>query len=123
MKFQRHVTSEMQELLLQQLKEYELSMPMSKKERKELHNWVSKGRSPYDNGSYVCFDGGYPVDFISALRADKEEQEWFNSLSAEEKEAVRTGQYYQCPNDTDEFRPDMSWLHLPEIADCDLPFQ
>ncbi len=24
--------------------------------------------SPYDNDSYVCYDGGYPMDFISTLR-------------------------------------------------------
>lgn len=123
MKFQKHVTSEMQEMLLQQLKEYEASTFMSKEERKELHDWVSKGKSPYDNGNHICFDGGFPLDFISALRADKAEQDWFNSLSKEEKNAVRTGQYYQYFSDTDDFCRDMFWLQLPEIAECDLPFQ
>lgn len=30
--------------------------------------WVYDTTSPYDNGDYVCYEGGHPVDFISALR-------------------------------------------------------
>ena len=62
---------------------------MSKEECRELHEWVAKGRSPYDNGDYICGAGGYPLDFISALRAEKELQDWFDSLSEEEKEAEK----------------------------------
>lgn len=60
--------------------------PKAKHQRcRELHEWVAKGRSPYDNGDYICGAGGYPLDFISALRAEKELQDWFDSLSEAEK--------------------------------------
>ena len=62
---------------------------MSKEECRELHEWVAKGRSSYDNSNYICGAGGYPLDFISALRAEKELQDWFDSLSEEEKEAEK----------------------------------
>ena len=57
MKFHRHVTQEVRELLLEQLKEYEAITPMNKEERKTLHDWVASGRSPYDNGDYICGTG------------------------------------------------------------------
>ena len=43
MKFHRHVTQEVRELLLEQLKEYEAMTPMNKEKRKALHNWVANG--------------------------------------------------------------------------------
>lgn len=85
MRFHKNIPQEVRAFLQEQLKEYETNTPMSKEERRELHEWVAKGRSPYDNGDYICGAGGYPLDFISALRAEKELQDWFDSLSEEEK--------------------------------------
>lgn len=122
MRFHKHVSQEVQALLLEQLKEYEAAMPMNKEERKELINWVSKGRSHYENGNYICGNGGVPLDFISALRAEKELQDWFDSLSEEEKEAERQGCYYQYSTETNEAYFDMNVFPLPDAEDCDLPF-
>lgn len=106
MKFHRHVTQEVRELLLEQLKEYEAMTPMNKEKRKALHNWVANGRSPYDNGDYICGYGGFPLDFISALRAEKELQDWFDGLSEEEKETERHGCCYQYSPQT------LSLIHI-----------
>lgn len=123
MKFHRHETQEVRALLLEQLKEYEASTPMNKEERKALHDWVANGRSPYDNGDYISGAGGFPLDFISALRAEKELQDWFDSLSEEEKEAERNGCDYQYSPEIDEVYFDMTAFPLPDVEECDLPFQ
>jgi len=72
MKFQKHVPKEDREILREQLKQYEKETEMTPEEREELHEWVASGRSPYTNGDYICYDGGYPVDFVSALRTLKD---------------------------------------------------
>ena len=123
MKFQKNIPQEVRTFLLEQLKEYEADTPMTKEERKELHEWVAKGRSPYDNGDYICGAGGYPLDFISALRTEKELQEWFDSLSEEEKEAERQGYNYQYATETDEPYFDMPTFQMTDLEDDDLPFQ
>jgi len=123
MKFHRHVTQEVRTFLFEQLKEYEANTPMNKEERKALHDWVANGRSPYDNGDYICGDNGFPLDFISALRAEKELRDWFDSLSEEEKEAERMGYIYQYSPETDDVYFDTNVFQLPDVDECDLPFQ
>lgn len=123
MKFQKNISQEVRTFLLEQLKEYEADTPMTKEERKELHEWVAKGRSPYDNGDYICGAGGYPLDFISALRAEKELQEWFDNLSEEEKAAERQDYSYQYATETDEPYFDMPIFQMTDLEDDDLPFQ
>ena len=123
MKFHKHVTREIRELLQEQLKEYEAHTQMTKEERKALHDWVASGRSPYDNGDYLCGDGGYPLDFISALRANKELQEWYDSLSEDEKQAEKSGHCYQYSTDTDEIYFDTAAFKLPDSEGEELPFE
>lgn len=123
MRFHKNISQEVRTFLLEQLKEYEADTPMTKEERKELHEWVAKGRSPYDNGNYICGAGGYPLDFISALRTEKELQEWFDSLSEEEKEAERQGYSYQYATEPDEPYLDMLTFQMTDLEDDDLPFQ
>jgi hypothetical protein len=86
MRFQKKVTEECRELLLRQLERYESEMEMTKEERKELHKWVSKGNSPYDNGDYIYSDNGFPMDFVNAGRFVDEQIEWFKNLSNEERD-------------------------------------
>ncbi len=123
MKFQKQVSQEVRTLLTEQLKEYEKHTSMRKEERRELHEWVSRGRSPYDNGDYLCDSDGYPLDFISALRMNQELQEWFNGLSEEEQEAERNGGCYMYSPATDDIYFDVTCLTLPTSDDEDLPFQ
>ena len=123
MRLHKNIPQEVRAFLQAQLKEYEANTPMSKEERRELHEWVAKGRSPYDNGDYICGAGGYPLDFISALRAEKELQDWFDSLSEAEKEAERQGRSYQYATETDEIYFDISTFQMTDAEDDDLPFQ
>lgn len=110
MKFQKCVKREVREYLSQQLKEYESETQMSKEERLLLHEWVSSGRSPYENGDYIYGAGGL-LDFISAHRTKQEIM-----VNPEEIPI-----YY----DTflDDIMLNISKLSLPDVADKDLPFQ
>lgn len=71
MKFEKQVPRETREFLTKQLKEYEQTTRMNKEERRLLHEWVSAGHSPYENGDCIYGAGG-PVDFISALHTVQE---------------------------------------------------
>lgn len=88
MRFHKNVPQENRELLTEQLKKYEKEMKMTSEERRELHKWVARGRSPYDNGDYICGENGCPMDFVSALRFMDEQMEWYESLSDEEKDTL-----------------------------------
>ena len=107
MRFHKNIPQEVRAFLQEQLKEYETNTPMS----------------PYDNGDYICGADWYPLDFISALRAEKELQDWFDSLSEEEKEAERQGRSYQYATETDEIYFDISTFQMTDAEDDDLPFQ
>jgi len=86
MRFRKNVSAEHRELLLEQLKQYKKEMKLTKAEIQELEKWVANGRSPYDNGDYICGEDGYPLDFISAMRVEQEMIDWFMGLSEEERE-------------------------------------
>ena len=59
----------------------------SPEEKRTVWQWVLLGRDIYDNPWYYAFAGGVPMDLISALRFDKELNEWYASLTQEEREA------------------------------------
>lgn len=63
---------------------------------------MASGRSPYDYGDYICGDNGCPLDFVSALHFINEQMEWFQSLSEEEKEALRQENIPQYDTEQDE---------------------
>lgn len=110
MKFQKHVKRGVREYLKQQLKEYESKTQMSKEERLLLHEWVSTGRSPYENGDYIYGAGGL-LDFISA--------------HSTMPEIMDNPEIIPVHYDTfsDDIMLDISKLSLPDVADEDLPFQ
>lgn len=100
MKFHKKVPLENREVLTEQLKQYEKEMAMTSDERKELHKWVASGRSPYDNGDYIYGENGWPMDFVSAMRFEAEQLEWFASLSEEERqELLKSSQQYDTELD------------------------
>lgn len=123
MRFHKNVPQENREFLTEQLKKYEKEMVMTSEERKELHKWVAKGRSPYDNGDYVCGENGWPMDFVSAMRFMEEEMEWFESLSEKEKEALRHNNEIQYDTHSDEPVFCMSFNLRALDPDKELPFQ
>lgn len=117
MKFQKHVKREKREYLTQQLKEYEAETQMSKEERLLLHNWVSSGRSPYENGDYIYGAGG-PLDFISAHRTMREIMDNPEEISDIDGEIP-----VQYDTTTDDIMLEINRFPLPDLADEDLPFQ
>lgn len=121
MRFRKNVSRENRELLTEQLRQYEKEMRMTSEERKELHKWVASGRSPYDNGDYICSDGGYPLDFVSALRFEAEQMEWYQSLSEEEKEELHSNSI-QYNTRTDELIVNCAEYYQMDSAE-ELPFQ
>jgi len=72
MRFNRNVSPELQEVLLEQLEKYKKEMKMNRKELSELHKWVAQGNGPYENGDYYYSEDGYPMDFVNALRFGEE---------------------------------------------------
>lgn len=66
--FQDNISQEEQDYLLEALTKYENEKNITPNEKKELDEWVSTGNDPYTNGSGYCFDSGYQMDFVEALR-------------------------------------------------------
>ena len=123
------------EKLKRELKEYEKSMTLTKKERKMLHDWVNEGHSPYE-GEFGNFSN---YDYIGSVQAQKELDEMLKGFSKSEIDYI----YSYCMNwdpimddtffDYDKlFELDLN--HLPvetkeveygqtlDIPDDDLPF-
>lgn len=57
MKFNKHISSELQELLITQLKEYIKTTPMTRKELRAVRDWVKDGHSVYESMSGAFYDG------------------------------------------------------------------
>ena len=64
--------SEENNLLLESLKEYEMTTDMTSDERCSLHEWVSEGYSPYTNPYHISNEKGYPMDYVAALQLSEE---------------------------------------------------
>ena len=73
-KFRKKLPEHLKAVLEHDFNEYEKRMNLSKKERKLLKEWVSSGRSPYDNDIGICNRYGWPVDFVTALRMQNQTQ-------------------------------------------------
>lgn len=86
MRFKKNVPVENRMFLREELKKYRKEMSLTEEEVHELEQWVSLGNSPYDNGDYIYTDQGYPMDFVNALRFQKEQYEWLMSRPDEERE-------------------------------------
>lgn len=117
MRFQKSVKREAREFLTEQLRKYESETEMTKEERQELHQWVSSGRSPYENGDYAYGAGGL-LDFITALRMLKDlEEEHYDS------EASPFEIQYQYDTQNDEICMEVTSRPDSDLIDEELPFQ
>lgn len=116
MRFHKNVPQENREILTEQLKKYEKEMTMTSEERRELHEWVAKGHSPYDNGDFIYGENGWPMDFVSALRFVDDQLEWFESLSEEEQEALLHNNEPQYDTQMDE----PVFCAIPYLCEVDL---
>lgn len=68
MRFYKHVKRANRELLEKQFKEFIRTNTLSKKEIRELREWVANGHSPYDNNLDFCNEYMIPFDYITASR-------------------------------------------------------
>ncbi len=61
------------------IQEYLTMYPdVTKEEKKELLAWIKDGNTPYSNDRYVFDESDRPLDFIGAIRAEREyfEEQW-----------------------------------------------
>lgn len=65
------LSKERKRFLKQELKEYEKKTPMTKKERRELHEWVEAGYSVHENTCCAVGDGNSPIDFLDIYREEE----------------------------------------------------
>lgn len=71
--------------LHRQLKEYEIAIGiMTEDERKELHEWVTTGNSVNDNPYCLYGEDGHPMDYINAIRCNRELCEEMRNLTPEQ---------------------------------------
>lgn len=79
--------------LRKELKEYEKATPMTDEEREALYEWVRSGRSVHDNGSYVCYEGGKPLDFLAVYREEREEFRRISAMGREDRKKYLREEY------------------------------
>jgi len=79
---------ELRDLLRKELREYEQTIgDLTPDERKELREWIKKGRSVYDNPWYISMENGWPMDYIEASRTFDEIQNDPDIYSSEDSAA------------------------------------
>lgn len=120
MRFRKSVPLENQLFLKEELKRYKKEVKPNKDELRELEKWVARGRSPYDNGDYIYTDYGIPMDFVSAMRWEQEQQKWIDSLSEEEREAVVQARRYEYDTESNDIAVIITATH--DSSDSELPF-
>jgi hypothetical protein len=54
------------------MKDFENTYPMTPSERNEVNKWVSNGNSIYTNPWYWYYENGNEMNFLDALRFEKE---------------------------------------------------
>lgn len=122
MRFRKNVPAEHREVLKEQLKQYKKEMNLTKEELRELERWVSSGHSPYDNGNLIYGENGWPLDYVSALRAESEMLEWFNGLSEEEREKYLQELRSEHDTASDDVNIIADWYDSAMDPDAEMPF-
>lgn len=71
MKFNKHLSKEIREMLEKQYKEYIKNTPMTKKEQWAVREWVKDGHSVYENPRSAWHEGQIPVEFLTIYREEE----------------------------------------------------
>lgn len=124
MKFHKHISPELQELLTTQLEEYIKITPMTKKELRAVREWVKDGHSVYENMSGAFYDGQVPVEFLEEWRDQEYIRKHTKGMTPEETRQFAFS-YYGWDDD-DEAVPQEEWgvsLDSMDVEGEDLPFQ
>jgi hypothetical protein len=114
MKFNKHISLELQELLTTQLKEYIKTTPMTRKELRAVREWVKDGHSVYENMSGAFYDGQVPVEFLTEWRDDEYIRQHTKGMGPEE--VKRFALLYYGWDDEDVLRPEGELSHSLEDA-------
>lgn len=123
MKFNKHISPELQELLTTQLEEYIKAAPMTKKELRAVRDWVKDGHSVYENMSGAFYDGQVPVEFLTEWRDDEYIRKHTKGMAPEE--VRRLALSYYGWDDEEEVLPQGEMyhnLHSIRMEGEELPF-
>lgn len=72
--------------LRREVQEYLRENRATKEERTIVWQMVHEGYDYLSNPWFYAFDGGILMDLIAALRFDRDLQEWYDSMTPEERE-------------------------------------
>ena len=72
--------------LRREVQEYLRENGATKEERATVWQMVHEGYDYLSNPWFYAFDGGILMDLIAALRFDRDLQEWYDSMTPEERE-------------------------------------
>ena len=72
--------------LRREVQEYLKETGATKEERATVWQMVHEGYDYLSNPWLYAFDGGILMDLIAALRFDKDLQEWYDSMTPEERD-------------------------------------
>lgn len=84
MKFNKHLSKEIQEMLEKQYKEYIKNTPMTKKEQRAVREWVKDGHSVYENPRGAWYEGQVPVEFLRIYREEEYIRQHTKGMNPEE---------------------------------------
>lgn len=124
MKFNKHISPELEELLTAQYKEYIKKTSMTKKEMRALREWVKDGHSVYENTAEAWADGQVPVEFLTIYREEEYIRQQTKGMSPDETRKFAMS-YYGW---SDVEKPILSELGINQRFDMpfpeeELPFQ
>ena len=131
MKFNKHLSKELQEHLENQHNEYCKVTKMASTERAALREWVKDGNSVYDNPSGAWYDGQVPVEFLTIYRDEEYIRQATKDMSSEHARKFALD-YYGWSDDSDDSvttpvydteTDDICFQYSVSISDEELPFK
>ena len=124
MKFNKHLSSEVEELLTTQYKKYIKETSMTKKEMRARREWVKDGHSVYENTCGAWADGQVPVEFLTVYRDEEYIRQHTKGMNPEETRKFAMA-YYGWDDDeevVERYLQDIPTNMDVPILDEELPF-
>lgn len=124
MKFNKHLSPEVEELLITQYKKYIKETSMTKKEMRVLREWVKDGYSVYENTCGAWADGQVPVEFLTVYRDEEYIRQHTKGMNPEETRKFAMA-YYGWDDDeevVERYLQDIPTNMDVPIIDEELPF-
>ena len=108
MRIRKRMPEEMKANLVKEYGEYVQKVPMNKKEKSALREWVQNGHSVYENELGALAEDGATVDFLTIYRNEQEFDLDYDGWSDEFVLVSREANDNEClcaGNDSDEDNP------------------